>query len=74
MKRTKESLSDVVARVNTERQKDRITGEREAARKLNEWRAQQVADRNAARIRVFVEKPHEFDKPEEVENDKEKEN
>ena len=72
MKKTKESLSDIIARVNTKRQKDRIAGEREAAHKLNEWRAQQVADRTAARIRVFVEKPHEFDKPEEVKNDKEK--
>ena len=72
MKKTKESLTDVIARVNTKRQKDRITGEREAAQKLNEWRAQRVADRTAARIRVFVEKPHEFDKPAEVENDKEK--
>ena len=72
MKKTKESLTDVIARVNTKRQKDRIAGEREAAHKLNEWRAQRVADRTAARIKVFVEKLHEFDKSEEVENDKEK--
>jgi len=72
MKKTKETNSQVITRVDAQRRKNRITGEREAAHKLNEWRAQKVADRTAARIRVFVEKPHEFDKPSEVENDKEK--
>ena len=72
MKKTKETNSQIIARVDAQRQKDRIAGEREAAHKLNEWRAQQVVDRTAAKIKIFVEKPHEFDKSEEVENDKEK--
>jgi hypothetical protein len=70
MKKTKESQSDAVKRIANQRGLDRISAARDTARKLNEWRAQQVADRANARIRVFVQKPHMFDDPVKYVSDK----